>query len=475
VSTLASRLRLGEKIALGFGLVILIFLGVVGHDQLALARLSADYDRLHAVYGARQSYAFGIERRLNAMRTAQAGFLMTRDLDAAAEVTRQAAALDADAQALGLLDEASRLTAGEIRSLTADYLHRFEAILDAWRIRGLDEESGLQGNFRRTAHELETLAGSAEWISGLETAVLQLRRREKDYLLRGRDEYVDMVDDILARIEERVGQAPMQDAERLALIARLVAYGRDFHALVDQNRRIEGLTAAMHEAAARITPLVQENLEEANRLMATSTAEISENAAGQSRRNLIIALGATFAGGIFAFLLTARIVRSVQNIAKLLDRLTTETPRERIPTVPGARDEIDAMAASLNTLADHKVTFVNWWRTAMREAVALRDLHLAARTSDATASGQAADELRLATAARIEQIAAVHERLLSHTDRIQDIVARLPRSAPGVAARDIAALRDAASGLSVLSEVLGADSRAPSSGPSAGTSGRSLS
>jgi hypothetical protein len=54
-------------------------------------------------------------------------------------------------------------------------------------------------------------------------------------------------------------------------------------------------------------------------------------------------------------------------------------------------------------------------------------------------------------------------------------VARIPRSAPGVAAREIAALRDAASGLSVLSEVLGADSRDPSSGPSAGTSGRSLS
>jgi HAMP domain-containing protein/CHASE3 domain sensor protein len=455
MSTVASRLRLGEKIALGFGLVILIFLGVIGHDQLALARLSAEYDRLHSVYGARQSYAFGIERRLNAMRSAQADFLITRSLDAAAEVTLQGAALDAQAQSLGLLDEASRQTAARIRALNADYLLRFAAILEAWRIKGLDEDSGLQGDFRRTAHELEALAGSTAQIQGLEIDVLQLRRREKDYLLRGRDEYVAMVDAILAQLREQVEQAPMRDPERRALSERILGYGRDFHALVDQDRRIAVLGVAMDEASARITPLVQANLEDANRLMATMTAEIAEKATWQGRRNLIIALAATLLGLMLAFMFTSRIVRSVRNIARLLDRLTTETPRERLPIAPGARDEIDVMAGLLNTLADHKTTFVDWWRTAMREAVAMRDLHASAETPECA---RAAEELRLAAAARLEQITGIRERLRCHADRIRSVVDRMSQSGAAVYPSDVAALREAASGLSVLSGVLEAES-----------------
>lgn len=478
MSRLASRLRIGEKIALGFGLVIAIFLGVIGHDQLALGRLSSDYDRLYAVYGARQSHAFGIERRLSAMRAAQADFLITRRLDAAAEVTRQAAALDEEARALGLIDAASSQAAGQIQALSADYLQRFELIVDAWRIKGLDEDSGLQGDFRRSAHELEGLAGSGQWTPDLATEVLQLRRREKDYLLRGEDVYVAMVDEILARIQARIdgavaaqtgiqnGQNPLTASERPAVHARVLAYQRDFHALIEQDRRIAGLTVAMGEAAARITPLVQQNLEDANRLMAQMTREIADNASAQSRRNLYIALAATLLGILFAYLFTARIVHSVRTIARLLDRLTTETPRERIPTVAHARDEIDAMAGSLNTLADHKATFVSWWRAAMREAVALRDVHAAAETPDCA---QAADELRLAVAARMEQIRGVRQRIHGHARCIEDVIDRLARLPSALSASDVATLREASSGLFLLLAALEAESAQASDRPSIAT------
>ncbi|WP_296804630.1 HAMP domain-containing protein [Thiocapsa sp.] len=463
MSRLASRLRIGEKIGLGFGLVILIFLGVIVHDQLALARLSADYERLHALYGARQSYAFGIERRLGAMRAAQSEFLATRNLDAVAEVARAAAALDAEAAGLARLDETSQHAAAEIRTLIADYRTSFDAVVEAWRINGLDENSGLQGAFRRTAHELEamagSLAGSVEHEAGLEVAILQLRRREKDYLLRGDATYVAMVDEILTHTAERVAQASIAESAREALTERLAAYGRDFHALVEQDRRIEGLEGAMDVAAGRITPLVEANLVEASRLMTSMTAAIAENAAARARINLLIALGATLLGAVFAVMITSRIVRPVRRIAGLLDRMTTETPRERIPTVPGARDEIDAMAASLNVLADHKSTFVNWWRSAMREAVALRDLHAASETSECA---RAAGELRLAVDARLERILAIRDGIALNSAIVQKLVAHLPQSGAAVSAADVKRLKEAAAGLSALAKILQAESGDPS-------------
>ncbi|MFB1486019.1 MULTISPECIES: hypothetical protein [unclassified Thiocapsa] len=68
-------------------------------------------------------------------------------------------------------------------------------------------------------------------------------------------------------------QAPIADPQRDALTERLAAYGRDFHALVEQDRRIEGLADAMDVAVGRITPLVEANLIEARRLM-TSTPDL---------------------------------------------------------------------------------------------------------------------------------------------------------------------------------------------------------
>ncbi|UHD18066.1 methyl-accepting chemotaxis protein [Thiocapsa bogorovii] len=462
MSKLASRLRIGEKIGLGFGLVILIFLGVIVQNQLALARLSADYERLHALYGARQSHAFGIERRLGAMRAAQSEFLVTRNLDAVAEVARAAAALDAEAAVLARLDEASRRAATEIQTLIADYLTSFESVVEAWRTNGLDENSGLQGAFRRTAHELEalagSLAGSVEQATGLEIAILQLRRREKDYLLRGDETYVTMVDDILSEAAERVSRARIAEPERAALTERLAAYGRDFHALVEQDRHIEGLEDAMDLAAGRITPLVEANLVEASRLTTSMTAAIAESAAARARINLLIALGATLLGAVFAVMITLRIVRPVRKIAGLLDRMTTETPRERIPTVPGARDEIDAMAASLNVLADHKSTFVNWWRSAMREAVALRDLHAAAEPSECA---RAAGELRSAVDARLERILALRDGIERNSAIVKNLIAHLPQSGAKVSSSDVKRLKEAAAGLSALSKILQAESGEP--------------
>lgn len=458
MNRLASRLRIGEKIGLGFGLVILIFLGVIVHDQVALARLSADYERLHALYGARQSYAFGIERRLGAIRAAQSAFLTTRDLGAVAQVTREAAALEAKAAGLARLDETSQQAATEIRALVADYLSSFEAVVEAWRVKGLDENSGLQGAFRRTAHELEALAGSLEQTTDFEVAILQLRRREKDYLLRGAPTYVAMVDAILANTAERVMQAPIADPQREALTERLAAYGRDFHALVEQDRRIEVLADAMDVAVGRIRPLVEANLIEARRLMTSMTDAIADSAAARARINLLIALGATLLGAVFAVMITSRIVRPVREIAGLLDRMTTETPRERIPTVPGARDEIDAMAASLNVLADHKSTFVNWWRSAMREAVALRDLHSAGEARECV---RAATELRLAVDARLASILAVRDGIKRNSAMIQGLVAHLPQSGANLSSADVKRLKEAAAGVSALSQILQAESWGP--------------
>jgi methyl-accepting chemotaxis protein len=130
-----------------------------------------------------------------------------------------------------------------------------------------------------------------------------------------------------------------------------------------------------------------------------------------------------------------------------------------VPTVAGARDEIAMMAATLNTLADHKSTFVHWWSTAMREAVALRDLHAAAGTDG---HADAVAELGGALDARRERVLEACDRMHRHADALGRVAEHLRGCA--LSDQDAASVRAAAADLAVLSQVLAADKqgRAPS-------------
>jgi len=544
VKWLANRLRIGEKIVLGFGAVGLIFLGVIFFYHINLRDIVGAYQGLSAVYGARQAHAFAIESQLAAMRSGADRFLLTRDMTFAEGALAQAAELREAANELAAIDAASARTANAIGSLSDEFAARFDAIVEAWRIRGLDEDSGLQGAFRRAVHELEERAGhyqvdrlyllllqvrrgekdlglrreeqyrervhqlldamqaevaaselrpdtkdalsaeisayrevfdvyasevlsgagtnggkgpfrdrahriedllEAHYIPDLEAEILQMRRREKDYLLRGDQRYVAMVDAIADDIGTRIAVSDVAEDEQAALQALLAAYRRDFHALVDQNQRIGELTTAMYAAAGRITPLVQANLAEATETVERMSRQISATSAERARWGLIVAGIAPILGFLLGVFITARIVRPVHRMAALLDRLTRENPKERIDTDPSARDEINAMAIALNTMADHKARFSEWWRSSMQEAIASRDLSRA-ETDDERV--EAALELRDATSAKLAQLGAGRVRLLAEADRLDGLAAEMKGGARGrTKARE---LRGIAGGLRTL-------------------------
>ena len=431
---LTTRLRIGEKIALGLGILGLIFLGVIWHDRSILQGVLKDFAHLQSAYGARQSYAFRIEYHLAAMRGAEQAFIARRDPAQVAELARQADRLDAEATGLAGLDPESAQAADEIRTLAQDYRTRFGAIADAWEVKGLDHDSGLQGAFRDRAHELEALAGRYSLqVPGLELPVLQLRRREKDYLLRGNATYVEMVDAISAQLAERISASSLEPPEKTRLADLLDGYIRDFHALVDQDRRIAELTAEMDAAASRITPLVAENLEQAQKQLDAASGRLALDSAARASRGLMVALGGAVLGALLALLLTVSIVRPVRQMAGLLNRLTHESPNERIAVDPDGRDEINHMAISLNTLADHRTRFIQWWRASMQEATALRDLGSA---TDSDERRDAEAELDQANRAKAALLAGERQHISAQARRVLALAEGL--DARGDAAQTVA-------------------------------------
>jgi methyl-accepting chemotaxis protein len=551
---LFSKLRIGEKIGLSTGLVGVLFLAVIWHYQNSLESTIADYRRLGDTYGAREILAFEIQGELSGARRAEADFLLSRDESHVTELERAGARLmDATAR-LAQVDAESRRTAAEIDTLIQVYLERFRAIAEAWRTKGLDHNSGLQGAFRDRVHDLEDRAGNfkagrlylqllqirrgekdlglrreplyrekvehliegfraliaaseltpevksvltreisvyaetfepyadrvladgetaggkgpfrqaahriedvliAHYVPDLEANILQLRRREKDYLLRGDKTYVRMVGDIAGTIRAQIGDSGIAEDDKTMLADLLAAYEKDFLALVEQNDLIDHVDREMREAADRITPLVRRNLDQATSAMDRMEAAIAESSEETKRINLIIVVAAAALGVFLATVITVRIVRPVRQMAGLLDRLTHESPSERMATVPGARDEINAMAESLNTMADHRANFVAWWKASMDEAIALRDLN------EATSGDQRDEsvlELRRAALEKLRQVNAIRAQLAEQNQRLVEAARRLS-SDRGASATDSAAqaLERSARQISSLLDVLSRD------------------
>lgn len=547
-----SKFRVGEKSALAFTVVGLLFVGVVWYYQQTLQAVLTDFRQLQGIFEVRKTLALEIEIAMAEARDAEKHFLMHRQERYVAEVERHQQSLREKLAALAAVDDQSRQTSEEIGGLLDTYQEKFRAVADAWRAMGLDENSGIQGAFRektKRLHELsaqynvdplyvvllqirrsekdlalrqdasyrervrklivefrqliensalpdevrrkllaelsvytrtfEAFAASAlkagnvggkgpfrdaaqrieailddYHVPNLEVSVLQLRRREKDFLLRGDAAYPPMVAEIARTIRAQIAAATLPDADKAAFVGLLRDYQRSFLVLASQRANLVTLTHEMDAAAAQVAPLIQANVDHANQRMATRLSEITESAQSSVRLGLLVLCGAIALAILFAVAINTRIVRSVRQMAGLLDDLAYGRPTARMPAVAGGRDEINAMAQSLNALLDHRANFLDWWKASTHELSAWRELD-SARTDGARDTAIA--ELHAASVATAQQVNSIRDRLLVHAERIAEINQRL-RSAPAkVTAEDVAAIEHAAQEIATQLEILAID------------------
>jgi len=548
-------LRIGEKLGLGFGLVGLLFVGVLWHYQQTLGAVLDDYRQLHDIFERRKSLAFEIEISMAAAREAELNFLSQRKEQFAAKFDLHLHDLRKNVALLAAVDEQSRQTAAELEALTATYEAAFHAVADAWRSMGLDENSGLQGNFRERIHRLHDLSGNynvdrlytallqirrsekdlalrrdpmyrdrvrrlvvefrqlvetsalqpavrekllaelgvytrtfepyadsvlrtgnpdggkgpfrdaaqrietlldAHHVSNLEASVLALRRGEKDFLLRGDESYAQNVVETARSIRAQIAASTIADGDKALLTGLLRDYQRSFLVLVSRRAIIADLIGEMDAAANRVVPLIQQNVAQADQLMAGRVAEITESSQASIRRGLLVVAAAIVLATLFAVTITRTIVRPVRQMAGLLDDLAYGTPTGRVPTVVGGRDEINAMGESLNALINHRANFLEWWKASMNEATALRDLAAASTEAE---RDEANRELYAAEIAAVQQINAIRGRLLQHSERLVE-VARRARSGSGkLSADDATALEHSARGVAVLLEALATEAK----------------
>ncbi len=304
-------------------------------------------------------------------------------------------------------------------------------------LEGGDLRQGI-GPYRDAAHRVEDLINQY-YVSDLERDVLQLRRREKDYLLRADAEYIDMTLNQLQLISDRIRSSKASDEYQKKFEALLNQYREDFLSLVEQNRKIDQLTGQMEIAAENVANLVKDKVQEANVAMNNTAQAITLKAEQRTDWMHLLIVLALALGVYFAIKITSHIVNSVRRMAAVLERLTFTEMVEAVPHVEGGRDEINEMAGYLNTLSEHRNRLVNWWKNSMTEADACRELQSVLEKLDYPGEESGEEALK----AELLDALAVKKRLISNefneideqTEKILNASAMLRR--PSVSRRDI--------------------------------------
>ncbi len=356
----------------------------------------------------------------------------------------RATTLQNDIAALkSLLPAEKKPVCDNLTSAVSDYKGDFDKLVAAYRTRGF-EDWGFESQWRKDAAGIETILTEA-MNDKLLTEYLELRRREKDYLLRGDQEYIDLVNEQLATLKQAAAtELPEQSAELSKLIADYENTFKSHQAqtAIIGNTEDDGLRKILADAVDAMEPIVIDK--------ETGVRKYAIDEEQAARRSLVVSqvviliIGIVAAGVLFYLLgraLTAPLVRMVASADAIaqgdLTLSALETGNDETGRLAGAFNkmvtslrgilsetktltgEVATASGEISTGAQQQLASLNQTATSLNEITATAEEFKATMqefADRARAVQEAADEtakrsadgraLTKDSAARIEQVRA---------------------------------------------------------------------
>ncbi|RPA31539.1 methyl-accepting chemotaxis protein [Shewanella frigidimarina] len=199
-----------------------------------------------------------------------------------------------------------------------DYKTIFNEIIALKVEIGLTPESGLYGDLRSAVKKVEiVLSDNAE--DALLVAMLQLRRSEKDFMLRRDTKYVQAFDDGIARLLTQIQQSNIMFSQKELLTADVKDYQVNFKKLVDKEV-LFGLTDEDGKMA-ELREKIHQTDNDTVTLREETLAEIEHGKKQAFIIGLSIFLLIAAVLCIFTYLIIRSIIKPVQDITDVISSI----------------------------------------------------------------------------------------------------------------------------------------------------------
>lgn len=233
----------------------------------------------------------------------------------------------------------------EVKAKQMGYREAFDAAAKAFRLAGT-YEYGLESEFRAAAHDIEDLAERRK-DRQITLFLLQMRRSEKDYLMREELKYRDGVHQAAGELRDYL--ATSVDPSTPQLLALLLTYLNKFEANVKAHQDLARLRVSLHESTEATDDALTRFQEQSS---AAKQAIIAES--NQTHRDARFMIVSMFLATI---LLAAGIARMFSNqMTKAVSVLLEGTKRIAdgdltARVTPTTSDELGELSRSFNDMA----------------------------------------------------------------------------------------------------------------------------
>jgi methyl-accepting chemotaxis protein len=257
------------------------------------------------------------------------------------ELHQQVTSLHKDIKASGM--EVNEFTA--LNSILSQYEKHFHTLVEMQKTIGLHAKDGLYGELRSAVHDVEELIGSDDYK--LRSLMLQLRRNEKDFMLRLDDKYVDRLNNNTATLIESVNSSSFTSDRKEQIVNSLGSYQTNFSNLVTAQKQLGyhskmGVLAEMRGTVHQVDSILEKLISKTEKAGDEHTSFVSKLA--YSLFFVVLIIGMLLAMAISKSILSRiTYLQSVmENIAKTND-LTVKVD------VDGG-DELASMANVFNQM-----------------------------------------------------------------------------------------------------------------------------
>lgn len=308
------RMGIGAKLILQLVIVLLFFAGISFFMVTNLLKTSDQYDSILDIEVAKEVIVLEIEVNMLEMRRHEKDFLMDKteeDIDLNRHHNEEILSLIEKLKQIGNDERYDRISQF-VQQYDREFINVSSAVIEM----GVDEESGLQGQFREAVHDVEELVAQYESVFA---DLLMLRRHEKDYLLR-RDEakYKPRVQGQIELLKDDVSALDLDDRSKLVIYDKLDQYEELFLRLIGLDNAISAYTKDMKDAVHQIEPLIVELVQDYIQAAQDKNHEV-ENTVRSSVRSIIIFLIIALALMVIVdFLIIISITKPVRRIANEL-------------------------------------------------------------------------------------------------------------------------------------------------------------
>ncbi len=288
--------------------------------------------------------------------------------------------------------------------LTADYQQSFSRLVSQQQRLGLSAQDGLMGELRAAVHQLEQRFDQLQ-RDDLTVLLLQLRRAEKDFLLRKDPGYQQQFAQVLQQLKP--GIASDTDSNRVT-----EQYQRSFDALVSAMQQMgldetQGITGQMRSA-------IQSTEDSLSTLQQQTTTTITAAVSSVQQLALLVFAVVLLAVLLLVALTSRSILRPVLEVCATIGLIRAQNDFRMRVDVTG-KDEMTTLAVDFNAMLGDFQDLIKTVNQAL-EMLDIATNELAQSTSDTSRGMQQQQSETDMVATAVTEMGATINEIASNTE-----------------------------------------------------------